>query len=152
MAASPLGLGHERWSDAAAALERSRELGTDPTTLIHPSTVEAIEANAQPSILDWVLRVTIVFVIVYALIMLAMAVSGTVLAWFTRGRPRRLPDVVDGKILLSPGERILSHIYIAAPMGSSLKRPFTTTCSTYWPRARRFRTCTRRSDPFGRNR
>jgi Zn-dependent protease with chaperone function/tetratricopeptide (TPR) repeat protein len=103
---------------AAAEFKRVRSLGADPATVLPPDLVTSIEQAARPSPLVLFGWTMVAFVVVYALVIAAMAGAGVVLAGMTRGTSaqRLLSDqplqvVPQGQVVRTAGEPWLARVY-----------------------------------------
>ncbi len=101
---------------AAHVLDELRRGGTDPTQVLGENTVEQIESLAAPGVLEIGLYVGLGFVVVYAVIILLMALVGLVLAQFTRGTKAAAmlgsSEIVSvGRVTRTTGESWLARLY-----------------------------------------
>lgn len=101
----------ERYREAQESIEKARELGGNPNEQLGEDAVGRIYEESRPSLIARILYGAAFFVAVYAVIMILMAVGGTVLGFFTRGTPSSLPTVVKGRVVVSGRERVLAKLY-----------------------------------------
>jgi Zn-dependent protease with chaperone function/TolA-binding protein len=108
----------KRPSEAAAALERAKQLGTDPENIIGRDSVEKIQEMSKPSLVGRLLWIMGYFAAAYAVIMLLMAGTGVLLAALTGGEPAPAPSPFVDTHELYRGESALATIYMLALLGS----------------------------------
>jgi Zn-dependent protease with chaperone function len=113
-------------SEAAEELKTVRSHGASPEEILNPEVVAKIEELARPGLSKIAGYVAAGFVACYAVIGIAMAVTGIVLARFTRGdrATELLGDsaalVTDGRVARTGGESLMARLYGMALMGGLL--------------------------------
>jgi len=103
---------------AVEQFRRARELGTDPTQVLGPKIIEAVEQAARPGPVEMLKWTAIWFLLIYAGVIALMALAGVLLGSFTRGTGvlRLLADeplevVAGGQVVRSPAEPWLARLY-----------------------------------------
>jgi Zn-dependent protease with chaperone function len=102
---------------AQAELDRARAAGFDPATVLPADLLKMIAAGAAPTPLARFLVAMLVFVAVYAVVIVGMAFTGWILAFWTRGTGaldllgHASEMVEDGRVRRVSGESMLARVY-----------------------------------------
>jgi Zn-dependent protease with chaperone function len=106
---------------ASRELERARSLGADPLKMLSPQMVHEIQTRGAPNLPERFGWAMLYFAGFYAVVMLAMACAGLVLASRTRGNRalgllQAMPEhlVEEGQVVRASGETMLAHLYAVA--------------------------------------
>jgi Zn-dependent protease with chaperone function len=102
---------------AQAELDRARAAGFDPSTLVPEHLLKRIADGAAPSLLVRFLYAMLAFVAVYAIVIVGMAFTGWILAFWTRGSGaldllgHASEMVEEGRVRRVSGESMLARFY-----------------------------------------